>query len=131
MDAVDRATLVAGQGIAGNANQGGRRQVTILSREAWDRVEESIGYTVDPTTRRANVLVSGIDLADTRDRVLTLGPCRVRIRGETRPCTLMDATEAGLRDAMDPEWRGGAFGEVLVGGELTVGDEVSWVDSGS
>ncbi len=38
MDPRDRATLVAGRGLAGNANQGGKRQVTILSKEVWEQV---------------------------------------------------------------------------------------------
>ena len=32
MDPVSRATLVADRGITGNANQGGRRQVTIIEQ---------------------------------------------------------------------------------------------------
>src|SRR4029079_9033787 len=35
MDAALSASLVAGRGIAGNANQGGRRQVTLIEEEAW------------------------------------------------------------------------------------------------
>lgn len=35
MDPAPRARLVAGRGIAGNANQGGRRQVTVIARETW------------------------------------------------------------------------------------------------
>jgi hypothetical protein len=36
MDPASHARLAAGRGIAGNANQGGRRQVTLLEREVWD-----------------------------------------------------------------------------------------------
>ena len=32
----------------------------------------------------------------------------------------------GLRAAMYPEWGGGAFGEVLDGGRVAVGDPVTW-----
>ena len=42
MDPVEAADLVAGSGIAGNANQGGRRQVTILERESVGRSHESL-----------------------------------------------------------------------------------------
>jgi MOSC domain-containing protein YiiM len=58
--------------------------------------------------------------------VLRLGGVRVRIKGETRPCERMDEALAGLRAAMDPDWRGGAFGQVLDDGVLTVGDPVRW-----
>lgn len=129
MAGVDRARLVADLGIEGNANQGGRRQVTLLSREAWEQVQTELGADVDPSTRRANMLVSGVDLAQSRDRVLRVGPVRIRVRGETRPCTLMDDAHPGLRDALDPGWRGGVFGEVLDDGHVSVGDAVSWTEA--
>jgi len=129
MDAVDRTDLVADQGIVGNANQGGRRQVTVLASEAWAMAEDDLGGRVDPSARRANILVSGIDLEETRDRVLRLGACRVHVRGETRPCHQMDEARDGLRNALDPNWRGGAFGVVLDDGEVAVGDSVVWAES--
>lgn len=127
MDPVGRATLVAERGLAGNANQGGRRQVTIIARETWDRLMGELEAAVDPSARRANLMVSGLDLEESRERVLRVGGCRIRIHGETRPCERMDAALPGLRDAMRPRWGGGAYGVVLVDGEIQVGDPVEWV----
>ena len=126
MDPVLEATLEAGRGLAGNANRGGRRQVTIIEREAWDRQMAALGGDLDPSARRANLLVSGSPLARTRGRILRVGECRIAIRGETRPCERMDEALPGLRAAMDADWGGGAFGEVLDGGTIRVGDVVYW-----
>src|SRR5919202_1521409 len=43
MDPAPTARLVAGRGIVGNANQGGKRQVTIIAREAWEAVTRELG----------------------------------------------------------------------------------------
>ncbi|HWC06898.1 MAG TPA: MOSC domain-containing protein [Gemmatimonadota bacterium] len=129
MDPVDRATLVAERGLVGNADQGGRRQVTIIARETWNRLMGELGASVDPSARRANLMVSGLDLEESRERILQVGGCRIRIHGETRPCERMDEALPGLRDAMRSNWGGGAYGIVLVDGEIRVGDPVEWVTS--
>lgn len=129
MDGVARAQAVAGRGLAGNADQGGRRQVTIIERGVWDRLRADVDPRIEPAMRRANVLVSGIALPDTRGRILQLGQVRVRVLGETRPCEQMDAAVPGLRRALEPEWRGGVYGEVLDDGEIAVGDVVRWVEA--
>lgn len=127
MRPVDRATLVADRGIAGNADQGGRRQVTLIHRETWQRVMDSLDASVDPSARRANLMVSGLDLAESRDRILRVGECRIRIMGETKPCRRMDEAFPGLQKALRPPWRGGAYGVVLDDGEIEVGDPVAWM----
>ena len=129
MDPLERATCVAGRGLAGNANQGGRRQVTIFSKETWQRLTAAFPAPPDPRTRRANLLVSGVDLTDSRGKVLRIGPVRVRIFGETRPCEQMDQACDGLRAALEEPWAGGAFGEVLDDGEIHVGAPVTLRDS--
>ena len=126
MDPVERASLKAGRGLVDNADLGGKRQVTIISQERWAAVARTLGEAVDPITRRANLLVSGIDLAECRGRVLHVGSCRVRMNGETRPCERMDEAKPGLRAALSPDWGGGAYGEVLDDGVIAVGDEVRW-----
>jgi MOSC domain-containing protein YiiM len=126
MDATLEATFVAGRGIAGNADQGGRRQVTLIDRQGWDAATEELGTPVDPSLRRANLLISGLTLAESRGRVLRVGPVRLRINGETRPCEVMDRAWPGLRKALSAPWRGGAFAEVLDDGHLKVGDSAEW-----
>ena len=43
MDAAMSAQLVAGRGIVGNANQGGKRQVTLMSAERWSDLTADLG----------------------------------------------------------------------------------------
>jgi MOSC domain-containing protein YiiM len=126
MDPVETADLVAGRGIVGNANQGGHRQVTLIEREIWEDLMERLGGTLPPSTRRANLLVSGIRLVQSRGRILRIGTCRIRIFGETKPCERMEEALSGLREAMSANWGGGAFGEVLEDGQITIGDTVEW-----
>jgi len=122
MDRVERAELVPGRGVRGSADQGGRRQISIISEEAWNDAVRELGIDVDPSARRANVMVRGIDLEEARGKLLRLGACLVRVGGEVRPCERMDEAETGLRNALRPHWRGGAFGEIVEGGAIAVGD---------
>lgn len=126
MDPAQNATLVAGKGIAGNVQQGGIRQVTLLSIERWTELMNNLEAGLEPRARRANVVLSGIDLYETRGRTLRLGACRLLIHGETRPCEQMEEALPGLQAAMRDRWAGGAYGEVIEGGDIAVGDSVEW-----
>ena len=125
MDPRTSAELVAGKGIAGNADRG-RREVTLLEREVWDALMRELGATAGPETRRANILVEGLALKESRGRVLRVGSARLQILGEVKPCERMEEAVPGLRAAMRPEWRGGAFAKVLAEGTVSVGDEIEW-----
>lgn len=127
MDSVEKASLRSNRGIIGNANQGGRRQVTILESERWSEHLAALGTQLDPSRRRANILVSGISLADSRNQILQIGAVRCRIAGETKPCERMDEALPGLREVMRPNWGGGAFAIVIDDGDIAIGDEAKWV----
>ena len=126
MDAVSEAMLIAGKGLADNVDRSRRRQVTLLAREAWAQCERDVGAIADPSRRRANILVSGLELARTRGRVLTVGSARLVVGGELTPCERMEEVLHGLQSAMRADWRGGVFAQVLADGLIRVGDSIRW-----
>lgn len=129
MDEVSEAKLVAGDGLAGSADQGGTRQITIIDEAAWLDATREAGASVDPSNRRANVLVRGVDLERSLGRTLRLGDCSIRVCGETRPCERMEEALPGLRQALKPRWRGGVYGEIIEGGTIHVGDASEWINA--
>jgi MOSC domain-containing protein YiiM len=126
MDPVQEARLLEDKGIEGSVDRSRRRQVTLLTREAWERFMSEVGAQLDPSVRRANLLVSGIELAQSRARVLRVSGARLLIGGELTPCERMEEALPGLQAAMRPNWGGGAFAQVLTDGTIHVGDAVEW-----
>ena len=126
MDARLTARAIPGKGLAGCANNSRTRQVTLIEREVWEELMRETGSDATPSTRRANLMVSGLPLANSRNRLLRIGPVLLRIAGETKPCEAMEEVVPGLQDAMYRHWRGGAFAQVLEEGDIAIGDPVEW-----
>jgi MOSC domain-containing protein YiiM len=122
MDPVLFAEAVVGRGLAGNANQGGKRQITIIDEARWREAQVEVGAEVPPSARRANLMLRGLDLENSRGRTLRIGSVEVRIYNETRPCEQMEDAHPGLEDALGVRWRAGAYGEVVTGGIIRLGD---------
>ena len=77
-----------------------------VSRERWKAVAEALGQHVDPVLRRANLLISGVDLENSRGNILRVGSGRLRVNGETRPCERMDEQLPGWRAELRHRWGG-------------------------
>ena len=127
MDAAIKATLVERRGIVGNADQGGKRQVTIVDLERWNELMDLLRADVNLSVRRANLVIDSLDLFDSRGKILRVGGTRLHILGETRPCERMDEALPGLQTSMRDRWGGGVFAEVVEGGEIAVGDAVEFI----
>ena len=129
MQELPRAEVTAGGGVADDfRGRPGRRQVTVLSLEDWQAACTQAGRPELPwTTRRANLLVSGIDLAAAGAAAATgcllrIGTVELEVTGETAPCERMEEAWPGLRAALAVDGRGGVTCRVLHGGELASGD---------
>jgi MOSC domain-containing protein YiiM len=101
--------------------------VTLVEQEVWHALIAQVGASLPPSTRRANLLLSGVRLVNSRTRILCIGACHVRILGETKPCERMEEAWPGLQKAMYGNWTGGAFGEGLDDGEIVVSDPAEWL----
>jgi len=129
MDAVAEIRVTSGAGIVGGVDRSRRRQITLIEQEVWERLMRELGGDADPSARRANLMLTGIRLANTRGRVLRVGEARLAIGGELTPCERMDEVLPGLRAAMRPDWRGGVFAQVLGDATIRVGDTAEWETS--
>lgn len=121
---VERTVAYPGAGLEGDHAGGGNRQVTLISEEGWRAACAELGHELSPGLRRANLVVEGMDLSAAIGKVLAIGPCRIRVIAETRPCRLMDDAALGLQRALDPDGRAGVYGRVVEGGPIQVGDAV-------
>jgi MOSC domain-containing protein YiiM len=108
MDAVDTALLEVDRGCEATRISG-KRQVTIITEARWAELMDTLGADSPPSARRANLLVSGVNLKNPAV-ACRVGDTRLKINGETRPCEQMEAAHAGLRELMRDRWGGGALG---------------------
>ena len=128
----DAAELRPGVGVVGDVpGRSPAREVTVVDRAAWRSACRELGQDVPWTARRANLLVTGLDLRASAGCELRIGAVRLRVTGETLPCRIMDRQRAGLRRALEPDWRGGATCTVLAGGSVAVGDTVELIRGAS
>lgn len=126
METLERAEISAETGVALDfRGKPGERQVTVISAAAWRAACAELGREIPWTTRRANLLVDGVELPRTIGSIIRIGQVRLLVTGEVDPCSRMDEQCAGLTNALKPDWRGGVSCTVLEGGSVSLGGAVS------
>ena len=127
MQPVSEANTEKNKGLVGDVSFGrSKRQVTLIEKEVFDLLRDRLGDSIGPEMRRANFMVTGVELKETVGRILSVGDLKVKISGETKPCKIMDDACQGLREALVDEWKGGVYGCVLNDAVVKMGDPVSW-----
>jgi MOSC domain-containing protein YiiM len=120
-----RLTLESGRGVAGDHSYGRLRHLTLVFEDDWRAATAELAREVDPVGRRANVLLSGGGGARYVGARVRLGEAVLEIKGITRPCPVMDRAAPGLKQALEPDGRGGIWGRVVDGGAVRPGDELA------
>lgn len=120
---LERGRVSPERGVEGDCRgKPGRRQLTLLSLQSWQRACAELGQDIPWLTRRANFLVSGIEFgAHDVGKTIRFGELVLHITRETDPCKRMDEAVPGLRAALEPSWRGGVCCRVIAGGDVAVG----------
>ena len=128
MQLIDNASVTVSNGILGDFRGTQlNRQITILSQDTWQKVCDELDADLPWTTRRANLLVDGVEFsADYVGKTVRIGDVELLVTVETAPCSNMDAQHAGLTAALTPDWRGGICCNVLKGGTINKGDPVEF-----
>ena len=104
----------------------GKRQVTVMAREAWDAAMADLGRDdLAWSDRRVNLLTEGVALPRVPGSLLRLGASLVlQVTGECDPCSRMEQIAPGLKAALTPDWRGGLLCRVIAAGQIALGDTI-------
>jgi MOSC domain-containing protein YiiM len=123
----ESAEVRTDSGVEGDSRgRPGRRQVTVLSKDAWEAACAEVDVELPWTLRRANLLIEGIELLPTPGARLRVGTALLEVTGETDPCVRMDDTKPGLFAALEKDSRGGVCCRVIESGFVAAGDVASW-----
>ena len=129
MELLERAVITYDAGIVGDCR--GRtpdRNVTLIFREDWEAACRDLGRELPWVTRRANLLVEGLKGFKHVGAQLKVGDTLLEVTEENPPCGVMDILAAGLRVALQPDWRGGVACRVLQDGAVALGCTVALVN---
>ncbi len=125
MQEIDTVVVTPDDGLEGDLPAPSHRRITLLSTDQWSQTTGELGADLPWHTRRANILLNGGSLEGLIGSTVQLGELKIRVNAETRPCGLMDKIHMGLREALVPDCRGGVYGEIVEGGTIKVGDQLT------
>jgi MOSC domain-containing protein YiiM len=134
---VEQAEVVAQKGIRGNGRYFGRtsrstgqpskRQVTLIEREQIAEHATTLGLeTISPGAVRSNIETLGVNLMELLGREVRVGTATLLFYEARTPCEKMDRLCDGLRGLMENN-KQGVLAQVIRGGVIRVGDEISAV----
>lgn len=124
------AEAIAGGGLAGDryCRTPGKgnpdQEITLIESEALEAVHREAEITLPPCQARRNLVTRGVPLNHLVDKEFNIGQVKLRGIRLCEPCGhLEDLTQKGVRDAL--LHRGGLRAQIITGGKISVGDEVS------
>jgi MOSC domain-containing protein YiiM len=130
--AVDAATAIPGRGLRGDYNVAADpaagpvapdTELTLIESKALAALEKECGIVLPAAESRRNLLTAGIALNPLVGRDFKIGAVRCRGVELCDPCRHLESmTQPGVLKGL--AHRGGLRAQVLVGGEIGVGDRI-------
>jgi MOSC domain-containing protein YiiM len=100
------------------------REVTLIEAEALEALARDYGVELDPGESRRNIMVRGVPLNHLRGIEFQVGEAVFRGIKLCEPCGYLEGlTQDGIRAGL--KHRGGLNAEIVTGGLIRPGDEVS------
>jgi MOSC domain-containing protein YiiM len=132
MERVEEAQVLEGCGIEGDrycegtgfwTPYGDVCEVTLISSEDLDYIENELGIRVRDGEHRRNIVTRGIRLADLRRKRFRIGETVLEYDRPRPPCRhVQDLTEPGMTRAL--KGRGGICARVVEGGMIRAQDAI-------
>jgi MOSC domain-containing protein YiiM len=136
MAALDAARVVAGRGIVGDRYFDGRghysqvppltgRRLTLIAAEALDAMVRETGIALRPDECRRNLVTRGVDVDALVGARFRIGAIECYGERFCPPCGYLEEllNRPGLNRALTD--RGGIRAEILLDGEIRIGDEIA------
>lgn len=136
MTAVESVTAVAGRGLEGDRyfyQRGStshkdriepKQNITLIESEAIEAAAATYSVELTPADSRRNVVTRGVALNHLVGKEFTVGETRLRGIKLNEPCRHLAAV-AGKPMIKLLRHRGGLRAEIVVGGRIAVGDEIT------
>ncbi len=132
MERVEEVNTIEGCGIEGDryckgtgywTPYGDVCEVTLISSEDLDHIENELGIRVKNGEHRRNIITRGIRLTDLRGRRFRIGETVLEYDRPRPPCRhVQDLTEPGMTRAL--KGRGGICARVIEGGKIRARDTI-------
>ena len=119
---------VTGGGLEGDAHDHEKHNtplqaICLINGEVLDELREE-GFDVGPGATGENLTVRGLDVEalEPGDRLQLSGGVQLEYTKKRKPCYVLDAIHADLKDAI--RGRCGGYAKVITGGELRAGETI-------
>ncbi len=101
------------------------REVTLVASEALEALEAEFGVKLAPGQSRRNITTLGIDLNDFVDKELRVGEVVLRGVRLCEPCDHLEGLVGQANAKRGLEHRGGLRCDIVSGGTIRVGDQIT------
>jgi len=138
MRSVETVRAIAGKGLEGDRyfkasgtysdRPGPAREITLIESEAIEAMARDNELVISPGEARRNVITRGVPLNHLVGREFVVGGVRLRGIRLCEPCSHLEGlTRRGVLAGL--VHRGGLRAQILVGGEIRVGDPIAPADA--